>query len=43
MLPSAAHVVFIPGVMLVGLVCGYVLGARAARAEVARRKAKQKE
>lgn len=43
MLPSAAHVVFIPGVLLVGLVFGYVMGARAVRAETARRKVKQKE
>jgi hypothetical protein len=43
MLPSPAHFVFIPGVLLVGLVFGYVLGARAARAEMARRRLKQKE
>jgi hypothetical protein len=43
MLPSPAHFVFIPGVLLVGLVFGYVLGARAVRAETARRRLKQKE
>jgi acyl-CoA dehydrogenase len=42
-LPSPAHFVFIPGVLLVGLVFGYVLGARAARAEFAKRRARQKE
>jgi uncharacterized protein YneF (UPF0154 family) len=28
------HVIFIPAVLLVGVVIGYVLGARAARAEI---------
>ena len=42
-MPTAAHVIFIPGVLLVGLVFGYVLGARSARAEIARKKARLKE
>jgi hypothetical protein len=42
-MPSAAHVIFIPGVLLVGTVVGYVLGARAARAEIARKRARMKE
>jgi hypothetical protein len=29
------HIVYIPGMLLVGIVTGYVLGARAVRAEVA--------
>lgn len=29
------HIVYIPGVLLLGIVTGYVLGARAVRAEVA--------
>lgn len=32
------HVIYIPGVLLVGLSIGYVLGARAVRAELARAK-----
>jgi hypothetical protein len=28
---TAAHFIFIPGVMLVGMVIGWVLGSRAAR------------
>jgi proteasome assembly chaperone (PAC2) family protein len=28
------HVIFIPGVLLVGLALGYVMGARAARKEL---------
>lgn len=42
-MPSAAHVVFIPGVLLIGMVLGYILGARAVRAEVARRKVRQRD
>lgn len=37
------HVIFIPGVLLVGLALGYVMGARAARAELAKRRARIKE
>jgi hypothetical protein len=37
-LPSVNHVFFIPGVLLVGISIGYVLGARAARAEMERRR-----
>lgn len=43
MLPSPAHVIFIPGVLLVGMVIGYVLGARAARAELSKKRARLKE
>ena len=32
------HVIYIPGVLLVGLSVGYVLGARAVRQEIARAK-----
>jgi hypothetical protein len=37
---SAAHFIYIPGVLLLGIVFGFVLGARAARdvAEVERRR-----
>jgi hypothetical protein len=40
--PSIAHVLYIPGVLLVGLALGFVLGARAARAEL-ERKRKQRQ
>lgn len=30
------HVIYIPAVLLVGLIAGYVLGARAVRAEIER-------
>lgn len=31
-MPSATHVLYIPGVLLIGLVVGFLLGTRAARA-----------
>jgi proteasome assembly chaperone (PAC2) family protein len=41
--PGPEHLLFIPGVLLIGIVLGYVMGARAARAEIEkkRRRAKQ--
>ena len=32
------HIIYIPGVLLVGLTLGYILGARAVRQEVQRAK-----
>jgi hypothetical protein len=34
--PTLEHIIYIPGVLLVGIVVGYTLGARAVRAEVER-------
>jgi hypothetical protein len=42
-LPTVDHVFFIPAVLLVGIAIGYVLGARAARAEMKRRAAERKK
>jgi hypothetical protein len=36
-LPGANHLLFIPGVLLVGITIGYVMGAKAARAELDKR------
>ncbi len=41
--PGPEHFIFIPGVLLVGIVLGYVMGARAARAEIDRRRRRAKE
>jgi hypothetical protein len=30
MMPTAAHLIFIPGVLLIGIVIGWILGSRAA-------------
>ena len=35
-LPSIAHLVYIPGVLLVGVALGFRLGAKAVRAELKR-------
>ena len=37
------HVIYIPSMLLLGLVIGYVLGARAVRAELDKRKRRLKE
>lgn len=43
-MPTAAHVIYIPAMLMFGIVIGYMLGTRAARdallAEQARREAK---
>ena len=31
MMPTAAHLIFIPGVLLIGVVIGWILGSRAAQ------------
>ena len=40
---SAQHVIYIPCALLVGLVVGYIMGARAVRGELERRKKQMKE
>jgi len=40
---TVEHVIFIPGVLLVGLALGYVMGARAVRKELERAREKLKE
>ena len=37
------HVIFIPGVLLLGLVLGYSLGARAVKKELETKRARMKE
>ena len=37
------HVIFIPGILLIGMTIGYLMGAKAVRKEVTRRRAKLKE
>lgn len=41
-MPTIAHLIYIPGVLLVGIAIGFVIGARAARAEIERRRKVQK-
>jgi hypothetical protein len=41
--PGPEHFIFIPGVLLIGLVLGYILGVRAAKAEIDRRRKRARE
>jgi hypothetical protein len=43
MTPGPEHFLFIPGVLLVGMVLGYIMGSRAARIEIDRRRRRAKE
>lgn len=37
------HVIYIPSMLMLGLICGWVLGSRAVRAEIEKKKRKMKE
>jgi hypothetical protein len=41
--PGPEHFIFIPGVLLIGVVLGYVMGARAVRSEIDRRRRRARE
>lgn len=41
-MPSAAHVLYIPGILLIGYALGFVYGAKAARAELLRKEKARK-
>lgn len=41
-MPSAAHILYIPGILLLGIAIGFVYGARAARAELEREAKRRK-
>jgi len=41
--PGPEHLLFIPGVLLIGVVLGYVMGARAARIEIDRRRRRARQ
>jgi len=42
-LPGPEHFIFIPGVLLVGLTIGWILGGRAARAQIEQKRRKALE
>ena len=42
-LPTSEHVIFIPVVLLIGLVIGWILGGRAARQQMAERAKRRSE
>jgi hypothetical protein len=37
-LPTIEHVIFIPAVLMLGMVLGYIMGSRATRAELERKR-----
>ena len=41
--PGPEHFIFIPGILLIGIVLGYIFGSRAARAEIERRRRRARE
>ena len=40
---TVQHVIYIPFVLMIGLIAGYILGARAVRAELEKKKRRMKE
>ncbi|HEY5145969.1 MAG TPA: hypothetical protein VII82_04350 [Polyangiaceae bacterium] len=41
--PGPEHFIFIPGVLLIGIVLGYILGGRSAKAEIERRRRRARQ
>ena len=41
--PGPEHLIFIPGVLMIGIVLGYILGTRSARAELERKRKRARE
>ncbi len=40
---TVAHIIYIPFVLMIGLMAGYVLGSRAVRAELEKKRKRMKE
>jgi hypothetical protein len=41
--PGPEHFIFIPGVLLIGIVIGYIMGSRSAKAEIERRRRRARQ
>jgi hypothetical protein len=41
--PGPEHFIFIPGILLIGIVIGYIMGGRAAREQIERRRRRARE
>jgi hypothetical protein len=41
--PTPEHFIFIPGILLVGIVLGYVFGARSARSQMEKKRQRARE
>ncbi len=42
-MPSIEHIIYIPGILLIGFAVGFRLGARAVREELERRERERRE
>jgi hypothetical protein len=42
-LPTVEHFIFIPGVLLLGVVVGYILGGKAVRAQIDQKRLRARE
>jgi hypothetical protein len=42
-LPTSEHIIFIPGVLLIGIVLGYIMGGRAARSQIEDKRQRARE
>jgi hypothetical protein len=42
-LPGPEHLIFIPGVLLVGITIGWILGGKAARAQLEKRRQRARD
>ena len=40
---TAAHLIYIPFALMIGIVVGYIMGARAVREELSKKKRRMKE
>jgi hypothetical protein len=41
--PGPEHFIFIPGVLMIGIVLGYILGSRSARDQIERKRKRNRE
>jgi proteasome assembly chaperone (PAC2) family protein len=41
--PGPEHLIFIPGILLIGIVIGYIMGTRAAKAVIEKRRRRSRE
>jgi hypothetical protein len=41
--PGPEHFLFIPGILLIGIVIGYVMGTRTARADIEKKRKRARE
>jgi hypothetical protein len=41
--PGPEHFIFIPGILMIGIVLGYIMGTRTARAELEKKRKRARE